>query len=552
MFNANTGTPLGVYRLDPDNPQSMPTDVIRSLYEDSKGRLWVGTMIGLVQFDKITGNCRLITEKNGLPNNVIYKVLEDQSGNLWISTNKGICRLNLATMEVRVYDRSAGMQDNEFNATVGWKLRDGRMMFGGISGFSVFHPDSLRPNPIPPPVVLTDFRVFNQSVRLDTAITKKNIITLPHNQNFFTIRYSALNYTATGLNRFRYTMIGFDDRWIEAGKDLEATYTNLDPGTYTFHVIASNNDGVWNTVGRQLTIVIVPPWWKTWWFRLAIIVVGIGCVILGVRLRVRRLQNVNAMLSNQVQARTRALVEKNEQLELLNTELSKADQFKTKMLAMASHDLKSPLTNILGFAKFLKEDNLSEDERYEFVEYVEESARKMHGLIIDLLDVAARERGVITLNLSVIAINDIVEELIKQYTTRAESKRQILRYVSYAQAMVMADKDRLTQVFENLISNALKYSDTETVVDVVITEEQDIVRCTVRDQGQGLSEDDMKLLFREFQKLSSKPTGGEHSSDIGLSIVKQIVELHKGSIRAESAGKGMGSVFVVEFPKYKA
>lgn len=552
VFSANTGAYIGGYRTDPAKPNGIPTDVIRSLYEDSKGRLWLGTMVGLVQFDKLTGQCTIISEKDGLPNNVIYKILEDNAGNFWISTNKGVCRLNLATKDIRVYDRSAGMQDNEFNATVGWKLRDGRMMFGGVSGFSVFHPDSLTPNTMPPPVVLTDFRVFNQPFPLDTAIAYKHSIALGYNQNFFTISYSALSYTATGLQRFRYKMIGFDEQWIEANTEREATYTNLDPGTYTFHVIACNNDGVWNPVGRQLTITVIPPWWKTWWFRGGMMALLVGVVVMGIRLRLRQLEHINSTLNIQVKARTKALVEKNEELELLNTALAQADTFKTKMLAMASHDLKSPLSNILGFTKFLLDNNVSNEDRLEFAEYIDESARKMHGLIVDLLDVAARERGVIMLNLADVNINDIVDELVKQYTVHAQNKQQTIRYAAYTQAMVVGDKARLEQVFENLISNALKYTEPGKTIDVVITEEQDMVRCTVRDQGQGLSEDDMKLLFREFQKLSSKPTGGEHSSGIGLSIVKQIVELHKGKISAESEGKGKGSAFIVELPKYTA
>jgi ligand-binding sensor domain-containing protein/signal transduction histidine kinase len=549
-FDANTGKPLASYLTDPSNPRSIPTNIIRSLFQDSKGQLWLGTMVGLIRFNKSTGNCTLYSEKDGLPNNTIYKILEDRYGNFWISTNKGICRLSLPTMEIRVYNKSSGMQDNEFNALAGWKLRSGAMMFGGINGFSIFHPDSLLPNLTPPSVIVTDFRVFNKPYQLDTSIVLKNSITLRHNENFFTFRYSALDYTATGLHRFQYRMIGFDSQWIDAGSTLEATYTNLDPGTYTFQVIAANSDGTWNTTGRSITIIIVSPWWATWWFRTILGMLVFILIVLTIRYRIHRLKYLNTLLNTQVKERTTELLAKNDELRTLNQTLHQANTFKSKMLTIVSHDLKNPLSNILGFTYLLKDDEMPAPKRSEFLAYIDDAVGKMHSLIVDLLDVAAHEHGKINLEYVPSTLHDIVFDLVVKYRVNAYHKQQTIEYQNTTEALVWCDKARLEQVFDNLLSNAVKYSYHGGYIYVNISETDTIIQCSITDQGQGFTAEDMDLLFHEFQTLSARPTGGEHSSGVGLSIAKQIVELHQGSIHAESAGKNQGATFIVTLKKY--
>jgi signal transduction histidine kinase/ligand-binding sensor domain-containing protein len=244
-----------------------------SMTEDTEGTLWVGTYEGLLRI-RDGKLLERITDKDGLPNNVIYGVLPDNKGNLWFSSNKGITRFNIATRQLTNFDVDDGAQSSEFNQGASFRADNGEMYFGGINGFNVFHPDSIKDNPNIPAVVLTDFKVFNESLtpsaserRLKRNIPLEKELDLDYSDNVLTFDFAALEYTNPANNLYAYKMVGFDKDWASIGSKREATYTNLDPGRYTFRVKASNNDGVWNEEGASIEVVVAPPWWMTWWFR---------------------------------------------------------------------------------------------------------------------------------------------------------------------------------------------------------------------------------------------------------------------------------------------
>ncbi|MEX2189308.1 MAG: two-component regulator propeller domain-containing protein, partial [Bacteroidota bacterium] len=268
------------YNHDPSNPSSISSNHVISFFEDANGVVWIGTYAGLNRFNGADESFSRYTTKDGLPNDVIYGILGDDSGRLWLSTNRGISRFDPSTETFRNFDITDGLQDNEFNQGAAYRARNGTMYFGGISGFSSFHPDSIRDNPYPPPVVVTDFRVFNRTVEDEAArmmfggpIEYAKEITLSYRENVFSFEFAALEFTNPRKNRFAYKMEGFDEAWINAGDHREATYTNLDPGEYVFRVKASNCDGIWNEQGASIALFITPPFWGTWWFR-GIMVIG--------------------------------------------------------------------------------------------------------------------------------------------------------------------------------------------------------------------------------------------------------------------------------------
>jgi len=269
------------FRHNPSDPSSLSNDHAISFHEDGNSNIWIGTYAGLNKFSESDSSFRRYITSDGLPNDVIYGILGDDRGHLWLSTNKGLSRFDPIAETFRNFDVSDGLQGNEFNQGSVYRARNGMMYFGGINGFSMFHPDSVHDNPHAPPVILTDFKIFNRSARNDEE--KKGRITGPieyvkeirltYNENVFSFEYAALEFTSPGKNRYAYMIEGFDEGWVDAGVRREATYTNLDPGEYTFRVKASNNDGVWNEDGTSIAIVITPPFWMTWWFR--------GILILG-------------------------------------------------------------------------------------------------------------------------------------------------------------------------------------------------------------------------------------------------------------------------------
>lgn len=254
---------------------SLSSNRIQVLFEDSRGRFWVGTAdAGLNLLDRRTGTFRHYTTQQGLPSNIINSIVEDQAGQLWIGTNQGLARFDAARGTFKIYNREDGLQSNEFAINAALRARNGELYVGGVNGFNVFAPQALTSNPIAPPVVLTGLLVFNKPVHarqsprlLRRHITEADTLTLSYKEAAVTFQFAALNFIDPQKNRYAYRLDGFDAEWRYVGARHEATYTNLDPGTYTFRVRATNNDGVWNQRGVALTVVVTPPWWKTIWFR---------------------------------------------------------------------------------------------------------------------------------------------------------------------------------------------------------------------------------------------------------------------------------------------
>jgi PAS domain S-box-containing protein len=264
------------YLMDPSHPGNPVVNWTQDVYSDGAG-IWVASpTTGLFRFDLETGKfTHHYTEKDGLPNKAVLGVLGDNQANVWVSTVKGLSRFDPRTETFRNYDMFDGLQGNEFSWHCHAKAPDGRLFFGGTDGLSAFYPDKLAHNPTPPPVVLTEFDLFNKPVKIGAkdsplrqAIHAASTIILRYDQSVFRFQFAALDFTAPQKNRYAYKLDNFDRDWQYADATRRfATYTNLDPGDYTFRVKASNNDGVWNEQGVALRIRILPPWWNTWWFR---------------------------------------------------------------------------------------------------------------------------------------------------------------------------------------------------------------------------------------------------------------------------------------------
>lgn len=272
-FNRKTQT-FSDYHHDSNNPNSLSNNIIYSIYEDQSGSLWVGTAGGLNKFDRTAQTFTHFTEKNGLPNDVIYAILADHHGKLWLSTNKGLSRFDPYTETFRNYDVQDGLQSNEFNLGASLRSKSGELYFGGVNGFNRFHPDSVKDNEHIPPIVITDFKLFNESVPvgsdgqspLQKHISAVDELKLSYRDYVFSFEFVALDYTIPGKNQYAYMLEGFDESWIYTGTRRFARYTNIEPGAYVFRVKGANNDGVWNEKGTSVRIIIQPPFWKTLWF----------------------------------------------------------------------------------------------------------------------------------------------------------------------------------------------------------------------------------------------------------------------------------------------
>lgn len=365
------------YRAEPGKKDGLNNDIILSLFDDGKGSLWIGTYGGgLNRMDLKSGTFTHYTEKDGLPNNVIYGILPDNENNLWLSTNRGLSKFNITSQKFSNYFESDGLQSNEFNIGAYFRGTKGDLYFGGINGFNVFNPARIRTNSFAPDVVITDFLLFNKTVKVgNESVLKQNVtdtkeIFLNYKDNVFSIEFAALHYSNSDKNQYAYMLEGFDEDWNYIGNRRVAPFTKLDPGNYLFKVKASNSDGVWSNKITELRITIKPPFWKTWWFRIAAFIAIAVAFFVWYQNRINSIVEQKRELERLVAERTIKIKNQHDELEhkssLLEVEKEKVeklllnilpqetvDELKTKGKASARHYRMASVmfTDFKGFTK---------------------------------------------------------------------------------------------------------------------------------------------------------------------------------------------------------
>ncbi len=341
---------------NPNSANSIGSNRVYSILESRKGEIWVGTKGSLNKLNTDTGHFQRFTEDNGLPNDVILSMLEDGLGYLWISTNRGLCKFHPETGTIRIYDRRDGLQHNEFLVGAAYESREGELLFGGINGYNTFFPTSIRDNKNIPRVMITKFELFNKEFPLDTVITEKRRIELEWHQNFINLEFVALNYIHPEKNQYKYFLAG-KDRDTIYNEFRRASYTDLEPGNYTFTVKASNNDGIWNDIGTQLEIVIHPAFWQTKTFKfLVVVAIAIG-LFLFYYIRTRTLKLQKEKLEKTVELRTAEIRQQNKDLADKNHEIEmQAEELTTQrdVLQMLHDEItkqKKEITDSIHYAE---------------------------------------------------------------------------------------------------------------------------------------------------------------------------------------------------------
>lgn len=312
------GTNAGVNRLDPatgifqhwknnpQDPESLSNDRVTPIVEDPSGSFWVGTDNGLNLLDPVTGRCRVFTQRDGLADDGIQGMAMDASGRLWLSTFKGISRLDPKTGEIRNYSRRDGLVGNEFYMNAFHQAPDGELFFGGFSGINAFYPDKVMPNQHAPVVAVTDLRVNNQPRPFRTPDGTARLVLNPQDQTLG-IEFAAMDFANPLKNRYAYMLEGFDREWVESGTTRHVAYTNLDPGRYVLRVRGTNDEGVWSQTPFEMAVEVIPPFWKTLWFKAAIILAGIAAVYVTYSIRLASLKARRKELEDTVASQTASL-----------------------------------------------------------------------------------------------------------------------------------------------------------------------------------------------------------------------------------------------------
>lgn len=334
---------LTQFTVVPNDPHSVSNSVVLVIHPGKDGTLWIGTEGGLNRFDKRNERFKVYREEDGLINDIVYGVMDGREGTLWIITSIGVSRFDPAKETFRNYDHTDGFPDGKFSFKACLRLDDGTLLAGHEQGLVRFHPDDLKDNPYPPPVVVTGFKKLNRAVDFGQNITMINDIELSYKDYLIAFEFAALNFIHPEKNRYAYMIEGFDKQWNYTGKERTAVYTNLDPGTYTFRVRGSNNDGLWNDAGASIRLVINPPIWKTWWAYTFYGLFTLFIIYAGHQWRSRTIRNRNKELTIKVEERTR-------ELRQAQAELVQSGKMASlgEMVAGLSHEINNPVTFVTG------------------------------------------------------------------------------------------------------------------------------------------------------------------------------------------------------------
>ena len=378
--------------------------------------------------------------------------------------------------------------------------------------------------------------------------TTKEIV-LRYNQSVLSFEFSMLNYYHPEKNQYAYIMEGFEKEYNYVGNRNVANYTNLDPGEYTFRVKGANNDGVWNDTGTSIRIIILPPFWATWWFRLMLIIFIVAVIVVVFRVRMAVIRRQNEILEQQVKDRTHEIMLQNEEIAAQAEELKILNSTKDKFFSIIGHDLKNPFYAINGLAAILKEKDqeMPQEQRLEIVTMIEDSSKNASALLENLLTWARSQSAKIAFSPVSFSVAQVVNECFSLLQVNAEKKNIRLVSEVSAGAFVFADRNMITTVIRNLVNNALKFTGEGGTITVGCSTESGNCRIVVADTGVGMDESTLNKLFRIDENVTTKGTSGEGGTGLGLIICKEFADKNNGRISVESV-VGKGSGFIVSLP----
>jgi signal transduction histidine kinase/ligand-binding sensor domain-containing protein/DNA-binding response OmpR family regulator len=526
------------------NNSRLPSNKIQSLFSDSRGTIWVGTDGGgLSMFNKQKKQFTRFTEKDGLQNTTIYQIVEDLQGQLWLSTNTGISRMDPISHKFRNFTSFNGVQNTNFVHASGIRLSGGEILFGGLEGINYFNPSVLTINHNVPNVLLTDLKISNKSViagkdapiKEDISIARE--IRLDYKQNF-ALSFVALNYTLAKQNLYAYRLEGFERDWNFNGTNNTASYTNLDPGTYIFHVKASNNDGVWNTAETSIKIYVRPPFWRTT-AAYIFYILAVSGLLLYSRYRV-------------ISSLRKKLILEQEQQQVKR--LQELDRLKLKFLTNLSHDLRTPIALISGPIDQIidgEKNNAKLDKLY----IIRRNAKRLLNLVNQLLDFRKMEEQELTLQLSKGEFISFVKDAVGSFGDLSERKHINYSFTSTVPRLeALFDHNKIERILFNLLSNAFKFTLEGGSISVVLenspgrkNDTNTWITLKVTDSGIGIPKETVDRIYDRFYQNDSSAAILNYGTGIGLSIVKEFVNMHGGKIDVESE-PGDGSTFTIHIP----
>jgi len=596
-IDPNSDRIVKTYRHNPTDSTTLsyPQTTMTHEREREPGIYWVGTYGGgLNRLDDRAGTARHFTTLDGLPSNVVYGILEDEDGRLWLSTNRGISRFDPETEKFRNYGTESGLKSLSMQMYAHDRSSIGEMFFGGRSGVHTFFPNEVRENDSPPEISLIDIKVSNESIGssgavvLDASIQETEEIRLSHDQRDLSFDFVAFHFSDPGRNQYAYMLEGFDADWVDSGNRRNATFTNLEPGEYTFRVKAANSDGIWNEEGTSIRVVIAPPWWETWW------AYGMyGLLFVAGIFGVDRIQRRRVIAGEREKTREKEL-EHAKEIETAYNELRTTQDRLIQSEKMASlgqltagiaHEIKNPLNFVNNFSDVTVElstelaaeiESLKSDVPPEKLAEIQsilvnlsinskkirEHGRRADGIVQNMLEHSKSGEGERT--------STDINNLLDEYATLAlhgfkarngDFEVSVERDLDQSIGRINIVPQEMGRVFMNLIGNAFdalkeggewRVENGEVPTVTVSTSKTDKspdgvgngIEIRISDNGPGIQDDLKSKIFEPF--FTTKPTGS--GTGLGLSMSYDIVTKgHGGSLEVESE-EGKGATFIVRLP----
>ena len=522
---------------------------VRAIFEDKQGKLWLGTEGGLVLFDRAVGRIvKKYTTADGLANDHIMNMQPDDHDGLWLSTYNGLSRFDLHTHTFRTYSTADGLSEKEFNYNAGLRLTDGEIAFGGARGLTLFTPQKVNSNRAAPQLVFTGLNINNapaeQSPGYITGTQQGKIteVKVPYDQAIFTFSFAAIDFPYSDHIDYRYRLLNRDADWINCGTGRNASYARLSPGSYNFQVSCTSRTGNWSKHIVSLHVIVLPPWYRTWWATLIFAMAAIGAVYGFFSYRIGQTRmTYEIMLARENEKRQKAIQENERQIH--NNRL----EFFTSI----SHEFRTPLSLIINPVKdmLMREHH---DDRKE-LNIIHRNARRLLSLVDQLLLFRKADSGLGQMLVVPLDARDLCSDIFQCFVQQARTNG--IDYVFAAPdapLLIYGDREKLEIILFNLLSNALKFTPPGGRVTLELEGRSDgEIRIKVSDTGCGIAPEEGERLFEQFYQSRSGGRPVKAGFGIGLYLAYQFAQKHAGNLSYQSH-TGVGTTFNLMLKKGKA
>jgi signal transduction histidine kinase/ligand-binding sensor domain-containing protein/DNA-binding response OmpR family regulator len=546
------------FKSEQNSFYSMPNNLVNHIFEDSHGRIWVGCNNGL-HYKTDSGFVQLKISQLETSAN-INAITEDKQGIIWASTNNGLIAYNPKNKSVASYGNEDAIGSLQFAERAVLATSNGNLLFGGNKGFTMFNPGNFVNNNHKPTVHISNLYIFNEKVdAFESSLLSKEKgdkdlkLILNHDTRVFGFQFVVLNYLHSQKNKYAYFLDGFDKEWNYIEDERRITFTNLNPGKYVLYYKGSNNNDLWSET-KSLEIEILPPWWGTVWFKSLILLFICGIIYLWYRNN----NNQKIVLEALVQKRTQQLKMQNEILEVQKGKLEETDEKKTRFFSNVSHEFRTPITLMVGPIEDLMKEELPDNVKYK-LSLVQKNANSLLRIINQVLTFRKIEKETFKLNLNQNNIHEFLTDIGELFSNLAEKRKiQFILKKDTNNSSFWYDPDKLEKIIYNLLSNAYKYSPNNGKIWFSYKFDKKGLELVVEDNGPGIESKKLPYIFDRFYQVEKPKDFVADGTGIGLSLTKNLIELHKGTIHVESksAKDGIspeetGTLFRVWLPNQK-